>query len=65
MLNRRKVERFLELSFPPYSNCTIVAEREDSTIAVLEYSKHDKIKVTVGLDGDGQNLYKLLQTDFI
>ncbi len=64
-MNIKKVQQFLDKSFPPYKNCTIVKEGDDTTIAILDFGRDDKLKVTVGIDTEATNLYKLLQTDFV
>lgn len=62
---KKNVRQFLETNFPPYTNCTIVEERADRTIAVLDYGRFDKIRVTLGYEDDSHKFCKLLQTDFI
>lgn len=64
-MNKKKIDRFLSINFPEYNNCTIIKDSGDIAVAVLEYGKNDKLRVTIGLDGDNQSVYKLLQTDFI
>ena len=57
--------KFIENNFPPYNNCTIIEEKDDKAVALLDYGSNNKMRITVGLADDGYNLYKLLQTDFI
>ena len=64
-MNKKKVIKFIDSNFPPYTKCTIIEDKKDMAIALLEYSKYDKMKVTVGYGDDSHTLYKLLQTDFI
>lgn len=64
-MNKKKLKHFLDINFPQYNNCTILEDTDEKAVAILEYGKYDKIRVTIGLDGESQILYKLLQTDFI
>lgn len=64
-MNNKKVKQFLENSFPPYDNYEIIQNTDEKVIAVLNYGRKDKIRVTIGYSKDGYNNCKLLQTDFI
>lgn len=64
-MNNKKVMRFIDNNFPPYNSCTIIEEKDDKTIAILEYGKTDRLRVTVGIEDGDYSLYRLLQTDFI
>ena len=64
-MSNKKVMKFIDTNFPSYNSCTIIEEKADRTIAILEYGKSDRLKVTVGTEGTDYNLYRLLQTDFI
>ena len=64
-MSRRSVEKFLESSFPAYENYTIVEENGNKIVAILDYGKYDKLRVTFGYDKSSHMLYKLLRTDFI
>ena len=64
-MNNKKVMKFIDDSFPPYNSCTIIEEKGDKTIALLEYGKNDRLRVTVGVENGDYSLYRLLQTDFV
>ena len=64
-MNNKDVMKFIDSNFPPYNKCTIIEEKREKTIAILDYGKNDKLRVTVGIENGDYSLYKLLQTDFI
>lgn len=64
-MNKRKVKQFIENNFPPYDNYEILQDTDDKVVAILNYGRKDKIRVTIGYADDGYSLLKLLQTDFI
>lgn len=64
-MNKRKVKQFIENNFPPYDNYEILQDTDDKVVAILNYGRKDKIRVTIGYVDDGYSLLKLLQTDFI
>lgn len=64
-MNKRKVKQFIENNFPPYDNYEILQDTDDKVVAILNYGRTDKIRVTIGYADDGYSLLKLLQTDFI
>lgn len=62
----RKVKHFIETNFPPYNDCTILDEKDDRVVALLDYGRReDKLKVTIGYTGEDYSLYRLLETNFI
>lgn len=64
-MNKKRVRQFLDNNFPPYNECTIIEEKTDKVVALLDYGKReDKLKVTIGYSSDGV-MYKLLQTNFV
>jgi len=62
----KKVRQFIDNNFPPYVECTILDEKDDKVVALLDYGKReDRLKVTIGYAGEDYNLYRLLETNFI
>ena len=59
-----KIHKFINYSFPDYDNYEVINLSETATKVLLTYGK-DKIKVTVGLDGNTNSLFKILETDFV
>lgn len=65
-ISTRKVKQFIENNFPPYTECTILDEKDDRVVALLDYGKReDKLKVTIGYSGEDYSLYRLLETNFV
>ena len=61
----KKVKQFLENSFPPYIDYEILQNTDDKVVAILNYGRKEKIRVTIGYTDDGYSLLKLIQTDFL
>lgn len=65
-MNKKKVIQFIDNNFPPYCECTILDEKDDRVVALLDYGKReDKLKVTIGYAGEDYSLYRLLETNFV
>ena len=64
-MNKRKVKQFIDNNFPPCCDYTIIEDKEDKVIALLDYGRReDKLKIAIGYSDEG-NMCKLLSTDFV
>ena len=59
-----KIEKFVKYSFPDYDEYEVLNLSEADTKVLLTYGK-DKIKVTIGLDGNTNSLFRILETKFV